>query len=89
MKTENYNGYSNRSTWALAIWIMTDESLKNYWKYKAKTFMEEELTEELKNYFEERNPLSKDFTFYSDLLNNSLKEINWNEVARNLKEAEL
>lgn len=88
MSTENYNGYSNKSTWTLAIWIKTDESLNNYWKYKAKTLIEDELAKELQTYFEDRNPLSKDFTFYSDLLNNCLKVINWREVAKNLKEVE-
>jgi hypothetical protein len=88
MSIENYNGYSNKSTWTLAIWIKTDESLRNYWKYKAKTLSEDELTKELQTYFEDRNPLLKDFTFYSDLLNNTLKLINWIEVTKYLKEVE-
>ena len=81
-----YKGCSNRPTWTLAIWLKTDESLNNYWRYKAKSLSENELSEELKAYFEERNPLSKEFTIYSDLLNNSLKLINWREVAKTLKE---
>jgi hypothetical protein len=88
MSTENYNGYGNKETWTLAVWIKTDESLMNYWKYKAKTLTEDELTKELQTYFEDRNPLTKDFNFYGDLLNNSLKLIKWGEVARSLKEEE-
>ncbi len=55
MSAENYNGYSNKSTWTLAIWIKIDESLGNYWKNKDKTLNEDELAKELRTYFENRN----------------------------------
>jgi hypothetical protein len=83
-----YKGYRNKTTWTLAIWIKTDESLNNYWRHKAKTLPETELSKELKTYFEERNPLIKEFTFYSNLLTDSLKLINWDEIARTLHEME-
>jgi hypothetical protein len=83
-----YKGYSNKTTWTLAIWLETEESLNNYWRYKAKTLPENELSKELQTYFEDRNPLSKEFTIYSNLLNNSLKLINWREVAKILKDKE-
>jgi hypothetical protein len=88
MYVEEFNGYSNKPTWTLAIWLDTDESLKNYWRYKSKSLPEDELSKELKTYFEDRNPLSKEFTIYSDILNNSLKLINWREVAKKLKDNE-
>ncbi len=68
---KKYGGYSNKSTWTLVIWLDTDESLKNYWRYKTKSLPEDELSKELQTYFEDRNPLSKKFTIYSDLLNSS------------------
>jgi hypothetical protein len=88
MYVEEFNGYSNKPTWTLAIWLDTDESLKNYWRYKSKSLSEDELSKELQTYFEDRNPLSKEFTIYSDMLNNSLKLINWREVAKQLKDNE-
>jgi hypothetical protein len=88
MYVEEFNGYSNKPTWTLAIWLDTDESLKNYWRYKSKSLSEDELSKELQTYFEDRNPLSKEFTIYSDMLNNSLKLINWREVAKKLKDNE-
>jgi hypothetical protein len=88
MYVEEFNGYSNKPTWTLAIWLDTDESLKNYWRYKSKSLSEDELSKELQTYFEDRNPLSKEFTIYSDILNNSLKLINWREVAKKLKDNE-
>lgn len=83
-----YKGYRNKATWTLAIWIETDESLYNYWRHKVKTLPEPELSKELQTYFEERNPLQKEFTIYSNLLTDSLKLINWIEVAKTLKERE-
>jgi len=88
MYVEEFNGYCNKPTWTLAIWLDTDESLKNYWRYKSKSLSEDELSKELQTYFEDRNPLSKEFTIYSDMLNNSLKLINWREVAKKLKDNE-
>jgi hypothetical protein len=88
MNLEEFNGYSNKPTWTLAIWLETDESLKNYWRYKSKSLQEDELSKELQTYFEDRNPLSKEFTFYSDILSNSIKLIDWKEVARKLKDIE-
>ena len=45
-------------------------------------------SKELKTYFKDRNPLSSEFTFYSNPLIDSLKLINWGEVAMKLKEKE-
>jgi hypothetical protein len=85
---EEFNGYANKPTWTLAIWLETDESLKNYWKYKTKSLSEDELSKELRAYFEDRNPLSMEFTFYSDILTNSIKLIDWREIAKKLKDIE-
>jgi len=85
---EEFNGYTNKPTWTLAIWLETDESLKNYWKYKTKSLPEDELSKELQAYFEDRNPLSMEFTFYSDILTNSIKLIDWRELAKKLKDNE-
>jgi hypothetical protein len=89
MYIEEFNGYTNKPTWTLAIWLETDESLKNYWKYKTKSLPEDELAKELQTYFEDRNPLSKEFTIYSDILTNSLKLIDWGNVAKKLKYNEI
>jgi hypothetical protein len=86
MCIEEFNGYSNKPTWTLTFWLETDESLKNYWRHKSKSLQEDELPKELQSYFEDRNPLSKEFTIYCDLLNSSLKLINWKEVAKKLKD---
>ena len=85
---EEFNGYTNKPTWTLAIWLETDESLRNYWKYKTRSLPEDELSKELQAYFEDRNPLSMEFTFYSDILTNSIKLIDWKEVAKKLKDNE-
>jgi hypothetical protein len=81
-----YKGYRNKTTWTLAIWIKTDDSLSNYWRNKANTLPEPELSKELQSYFEQRNPLQNQYTIYSNLLTDSLELINWKEVAHTLKE---
>lgn len=85
---EEFNGYPNKPTRTLAIWLETDESLKNYWKYKTKSLPEDELSKELQAYFEDRNPLLMEFTFYSDILTNSIKLVDWREIAKKLKDNE-
>jgi hypothetical protein len=85
---EEFNGYTNKPTWTLAIWLETDESLKQYWRFKSKSLPEEDLSKELQTYFEDRNPLSREFTIYSNLLVDSLKLINWGEIAMKLKDNE-
>jgi hypothetical protein len=88
MYVEKFNGFTNKPTWTLVIWLETDESLKQYWRYKSKSLSEEGLSRELQTYFENRNPLLREFTFYSNLLIDSLKLINWGEVAMKLKDNE-
>jgi hypothetical protein len=88
MYLEEFNGFTNKPTWTLAIWLETDESLKNYWKYKTKSLSEDKLSKELQTYFEERNPLSQEFTIYSNFLIDSLQSIDWGEIAKKLKDNE-
>lgn len=85
---DEFKGYTNKSTWTLAIWLETDESLKQYWRFKSKSLSEEDLSKELQAYFEDRNPLSREFTIFSNLLTDSLKLINWGEIAKKLKDDE-
>jgi len=83
---ETYNGYSNKPTWALALWIQNDEGLSRYWNDKARELPEYELSQELKSYFEDEvNPLTERATLYSDLLDYSLGLIDWIEIAQVVK----
>lgn len=49
MCIEEFNGYSNKPTRTLTIWLETDESLKNYWRHKSKSLPEDELPKELQS----------------------------------------
>jgi hypothetical protein len=42
------------------------------------------LAEELKDYFEDNNPLADQANTYTDLLRAALSEVNWNEIARHM-----
>lgn len=60
----------------------TDEGAPKYTKKENAAF---ELRDQLKDYFEESNPLP-DAGMYTDLLNAALSLVNWYEIAENLLE---
>jgi hypothetical protein len=87
--TEKYNGYTNYETWCLALWLDNEQGQYQMWQERSKVLEVYELGQELKAYYQDEiNPLINNASFYSDLLNSALSEINWREVAEKLKEDE-
>ena len=101
MKTTEYNGWTNYETWNVKLWIDNDEGSYNRWKEQAqetfdnakdeKLFTKKEraalsLSEELKGFIEENNPLAGDASLYCDILTANLQEVNWHEIANSLLE---
>lgn len=97
-----YEGWTNYETWNVNLWLDNTQASQNYWAEEAReiyndpeleirkgfTHKEEAafvLADELKDALEENMP-QIDNNVYLDLLNASLSEVNWYEIASNLIE---
>lgn len=95
----SYNGWSNYETWIVNLWLGNDEGSYNTCRSLAQRCFEEavadqvlsrkeracyQLAKELKEMIEDGNPLASEASVYADLINASLSEVNWKEVANSL-----
>lgn len=96
-----YNGWKNYETWVVALWASNDQGSAEYTQEMAQdaysraeasrhhTRMERatlNLSESLKSWMEEQNPLASDASVWSDLLGAALSEVDYREWAENLLE---
>lgn len=95
----SYNGWPNYETWVVNLWLSNDEGSCNTCRSLAQRCFEEaiadqvlsrkeqacyQLANELKEMIEEGNPLASEASLYSDLLNASIGEVSWKEIANSL-----
>jgi len=90
MEKKQYNGWTNYATWLVALHIDNDEALQNY----ALELVGQDDCEwgvatassELKNWFEELVDEIANFipnnALVSDLINATLSDVNWQEIAK-------
>lgn len=94
-----YQGWTNFETWNVKLWIDNERGDYEYWSDRAKEVYKESkkdqysskkanatyaLSAELKDQFEENNPLADEANTYADLLNGALREVNWYEIAESI-----
>ena len=80
-----YNGWSNRETWLVNLWLNNEEDnyriilqAKNYFKsdLKRAKWIEQQLSEQLDDRINQ-------VSLWSDLLNTAFYRVNWLEIVRN------
>lgn len=98
MEEKGYNGWKNYETWCVALWIDNDEGSYNYALELARDHCDQDpydlgvegpissLSDALKAWIEEMNPLNDTSTMFTDLLNAALSEVDWYEIAKNYLE---
>lgn len=89
----SYNGWKNYETWAVALWIDNDEGSYKYRQQlgeRAQLLARNSeqtapvlLADMLKDWVNDNNPLAEQSSIYSDLLQASLDNVDWLEIAEN------
>jgi len=98
--SDKYNGWTNYETWNAKLWMYNDVGSYNYWNERAQetydaaeaddSFTRDEraaldLADILKDEHEGNMP-ELPASFWSDILNAALSEVNWYEIATSLIE---
>ena len=84
MTSEQYNGWTNRETWLVNLWMHENQSEVRHFTEQAKTLIPSELAECLEDYYSEVLPQMPGV--YADLLAGALANVNWRELAKQLAE---
>lgn len=75
------NGYANKETWLVAVWLLNDESLYSAVRdiLHASRGVAEHLGQRIKNYVEDNSPASGGM--YGDMLAYFIQNVYWDEIA--------
>ena len=79
--TTEYNGWTNRETWVVNLWLTNDECYYEELRSIIKNFDSDEQAEELEQYVHWIIDVDE-ASMTSDLLSTSLGRVNWHEIAR-------
>ncbi|NCC19599.1 hypothetical protein EOM33_00900 [Candidatus Saccharibacteria bacterium] len=80
-ETIGYNGWTNRETWLVNLWLTNDECYYEELQAIIKNFDSEEQAEELEQYAHWIIDVDE-ASMTTDLLSTSLGRVNWHEIAR-------
>lgn len=77
---QTFNGYTNRETWIVSLWVNNDPFINEHAKECAK-----DSPDSLKQWVEDfKDDQDDTHGLFSDLLSQSLSRVNWQEVADSL-----
>ncbi len=87
--SEDYKGWTNQETWAVANWIDNDKETSDYWHEQIRTILNDnvgataitELEQDLQAALEIDTDDYLDFPMVVDLLDAAWARINWHEIA--------
>ena len=80
-ETIGCNGWANRETWLVNLWLTNDECYYEELQAIIKNFDSEEQAEELEQYVHWIIDVDE-ASMTTDLLSTSLGRVNWHEIAR-------
>ncbi len=88
---QKYNGYTNRETWLVMLWINNEPGPYFYWEEQTsetlRTYSGAEaysrLTDALEEWCQEQGP-QLGATLFADLLSTALARVQWGEIAESL-----
>ena len=82
MTDTKYNGWTNYETWNVALWL-SEEDWQGQNERTIRKLDTYDLGKHLQEYIEEFVPDIKGC--YADMLNASIRAVNWHEIATNYK----
>ena len=82
-KVPDYNGYTNKPTWAVALWINNEQSTQESVLEAARNDKDDVylFAGWLEDFIKEENSLADEASLYSDLLGWALAYVDWDELA--------
>tara|TARA_R100001530_G_scaffold136358_1_gene116683 strand:+ start:1463 stop:1741 length:279 start_codon:yes stop_codon:yes gene_type:complete len=88
MENEKYNGWTNRFTWLVSLWLDNDQGIHEELKEIANSSEYEldiDRDDALKEFVEELVCVDE-ASLKCDLINHALSEVNWKEIINEAKE---
>lgn len=98
MTKQEYNGWTNFETWNAALWLSNDYGDVQFWDERADDIAQtaddiddltSTLADEIEIYFDDLAAELPLTGFFADVMNASLREVNWHEIARHMVEDRL
>jgi hypothetical protein len=85
--TNDANGYTNRPTWAVSLWIGQNPATLQELQTLAANTAPEDLEDAIRRYFADtNNPMADKGSLYNDLITWALGQVNWAEIAAIINE---
>ena len=98
MTKQEYNGWTNYETWNVDLWLSNDCGDVQFWEERADDIaqtaddiddLKDKLADELETQFDDLAATLPITGFFADVVNASLREVNWHEIARHMVEDRL